>query len=131
YLALAVGIVVLMGSVYLLLATNVGARLGFTIAAAAFFGWCTIMGGVWWVYGTIGMLGEAPHWEVKEVAYPDTSRSAIEEAHALDTSGLPDPDELKGMDEEQLSEIRPELEENLAGWRLLPEFNPSFGEAKA
>jgi len=131
FLAFGVGVVVLMGSVYLLLATNIGIRLGFMLAAAALFGWLTIMGGVWWVYGTIGMLGEAPHWEVKEVVYPTTEDAALDEAHGLDTSALPDPEALKDMTEDDLSEVRADLEATLSGWRLLPEFNPSFGEAKA
>ena len=38
FLALGVGVVVLIGSVYLLLATNVGARLGFLIAADRLLG---------------------------------------------------------------------------------------------
>lgn len=131
FLATAVGVVVLLGSVYLLLATNIGARLGFLLASAAFFGWLTIMGGVWWVYGTIGMLGEAPHWEVVETVYPGTDAAATEEAHTLETDGLPPAEELNELEAEQLAEIQPELEEELGGWRLLPESNPSFGEAKA
>jgi hypothetical protein len=131
FLAVLVGVVVLMGSIYLLLVTNIGARLGFMLAAAAFFGWLTIMGGVWWVYGTIGMLGEAPHWEVIETVYPGTESAALEEARTLDTSGLPPAEELNEYDEDKLSEERPALEARLDGWRLLPESNKSFGEAKA
>ena len=91
-LALLVGVVVLMGSVYLLLTTNIGSRLGFLLAASAFFGWCTIMGLTWWLYGTIGMLGEAPRWVVTEVVYisGSTDDSGLQEAdlelaHDLDT----------------------------------------------
>lgn len=131
FLALGVGVVVLMGSVYLLLVTNIGLRLGFLLASAAFFGWLTIMGGVWWAYGTIGMLGEAPHWRVTEVAYPGTADAALDEAHGLDTSSLPPAEELNDMTEEELAEARGDLEATLDGWRLLPESNPSFGEAKA
>lgn len=131
FLALGVGVVVLMGSVYLLLVTNIGLRLGFLLAAAAFFGWLTIMGGVWWTYGTIGMLGEAPHWEVKEIAYPGTADAALDEAHGLDTGSLPPAEELNDMTEEELTEVRGDLEATLGGWHLLPESNPSFGEAKA
>lgn len=131
FLALAVGVVVLMGSVYLLLVTNIGVRLGFLIAAAAFWGWLTIMGGIWWVYGTIGMLGEAPHWEVAEVVYPGTKDAALDEAHGLDTSALPPPEELNDLTPEELSKIREGLEKTLDGWLLLPESNRSFGEAKA
>jgi hypothetical protein len=131
FLATLVGVVVLLGSVYLLLLTNVGARLGFLIAASAVFGWMTIMGGVWWVYGTIGMLGEAPHWEVVEVVYPGTEDAGLEEARTLDTSGLPPAEELNDLAPDELEEIRPELEADLDGWLLLPESNRAFGEAKA
>ena len=41
-----VGIVVLCGSVYLLLGTNLGARLGFLVAMAGLFGWLTLLGSV-------------------------------------------------------------------------------------
>ena len=41
-LATAVGVVVLCGSVYLLLGTNLGARLGFLMAMAGLFGWMAI-----------------------------------------------------------------------------------------
>jgi hypothetical protein len=131
FLALAVGVVVLMGSVYLVLSTNVGARLGLMLASAAFFGWLMLMGVVWWTYGTIGMLGEINHWEVKEVVYPGLGDAALDEAHGLDTSALPPADELNDMTEDEVSAVRGDLEATLDGWRLLPESNPSFGEAKA
>ena len=51
---MAVG--VLMGSVYLVLATNLGARLGFLVTLAAIFGWLAMMGFVWMIYG-IGLQG--------------------------------------------------------------------------
>lgn len=131
FLAFAVGVLVLMGSVYLLLVTNIGVRLGFMLAAAAVFGWLTIMGGIWWTYGTIGMLGKINHWEVKEVIYPGLQDAALEEARPLDTSSLPSPEKLTELTEAQLDAERSELEAPLAGWRILPESNASFGEAKA
>lgn len=131
FLTFAVGVVVLLGSVYLLLLTNTGVRLGFLIAAAALFGWLTIMGGIWWTYGTIGMLGQINHWEVKEVIYPDLNVAALDEARSLDTSKLPPPDELAAMTDEELSAVRGDLESTLSGWKLIPESDPSFGEAKA
>ncbi|MGV3760536.1 MAG: hypothetical protein ACO1PW_13500 [Actinomycetota bacterium] len=130
-LATAVGVVVLMGSVHLLLATNVGNRLGFLIAAAGFFGWLTIMGGVWWVYGTIGMLGQAPSWDVVEVLYPGTETSGIDEVRGLSTEELPPADELNDMEPADLEAIREDLEATTGGWLLLPESNRAFGEAKA
>lgn len=131
FLAFGVGVLVLIGSVYVLLATNMGARLGFMLAATAIFGWLTIMGGIWWTYGSIGMLGQINKWEVKEVDYPGVQNAALAEVRALDTSSLPAPDKLTSLTEEQFAAQRKQLEAPLDGWRILPEFNPSFGEAKA
>jgi hypothetical protein len=138
FLAVLVGVVVLMGSVYLLLGTNIGSRLGFLVALSAIFGWCTIMGLTWWMYGTIGMLGEAPKWEVKEVVYTSgttddsgLSNAALEKARTLDTSELPPPGEMNELDQDAFEDLRVELEPSLDPWLLLPESNPSFGEAKA
>jgi hypothetical protein len=137
-LAVLVGVVVLLGSVYLLLGTNLGARLGFLISLSAIFGWCTIMGLTWWTYGTIGMLGEAPSWEVTEVVYTSGTtddsglvNAALEKARVLDTSELPPPGELNELDQDAFEDLRVELEPGLDPWVLLPESNPSFGEAKA
>jgi hypothetical protein len=58
--------VILCGSVYLVLATNTGARLGLLLALTGLFGWMSIMGTVWWVYG-IGLKGPAPEWHAEEV----------------------------------------------------------------
>ncbi len=137
-LALLVGVVVLMGSVYLLLTTNIGSRLGFLLAASAFFGWCTIMGLTWWLYGTIGMLGEAPRWVVTEVVYVSGSTddsglegADLELAHDLDTSALPPVEEISDLEPKALSDLKRDVEPGLSGWQILPESNKSFGEAKA
>lgn len=61
---------VLMGSVWLLLATNTGIRLGSLIALAGFFSWMFLMGLVWWLYG-IGYVGSTPTWLFEELALDD------------------------------------------------------------
>ncbi|MCU1373623.1 MAG: hypothetical protein JWO68_909 [Actinomycetia bacterium] len=103
-LIVAVGITVLMGSVYLLLATNLGSRLGFLVAVAGLSGWMALMGLVWAMYG-IGYKGTAPHWVVEEVvtsqSASDTSAAHLAKAHDLST------------------------------WRELPADDPSRGEAQA
>lgn len=63
-------VVILVGSVYLLLATNVGAKLGFLLAFAGLTGWCAVMGWIWVVYG-IGIKGDDPHWVPKEIVMGD------------------------------------------------------------
>ena len=55
------GIVLLPGSVYLLLATNMGAKMGFVLAITGLTGWMTIMAAVWLVFG-IGLKGPEPEW---------------------------------------------------------------------
>lgn len=67
YLAVLISVVVLCGSVYLLLATNLGARLGFLVAWTGLWGWNLLMGLIWWVFG-IGWIGPGPQWDVVNVA---------------------------------------------------------------
>ena len=54
--------VTLCGSIYLVLGTNLGARLGFLVALSGLAGWMALMGGIWLVYG-IGLKGPEPSWE--------------------------------------------------------------------
>ncbi|MEY2775874.1 MAG: hypothetical protein RL218_1099 [Actinomycetota bacterium] len=50
-----ISVVVLIGGTYLIVGTNLGARLGVLVVLAGFFGWMMTMGAIWWVYG-IGLL---------------------------------------------------------------------------
>jgi hypothetical protein len=138
FLAVLVGVVVLMGSVYLLLGTNLGARLGFLIAISAVFGWCTIMGITWWVYGSIGMLGEINHWTVEEIVYQPGGTAEqglaladLDKAHDLDTSNLPPAEDVHDLDEGAVRKLEAEHADELGDWDILAESNPAFGEAKA
>lgn len=65
-LVVLVGSSVLMGSTWLLVATNVGARLGALLSFSAFFGWMFIMAVVWWIYG-IGWVGHTPAWKTLDI----------------------------------------------------------------
>jgi hypothetical protein len=65
-LVVLTAIVLLPGTVYMVLATNTGARLGLLLALTGLFGWMSIMGITWWVYG-IGLKGPVPHWKPQEV----------------------------------------------------------------
>ena len=99
-LILLTAIAILVGSVYLLLATNTGARLGFVLAAAGLFGWMAVMGVVWTVFG-IGLKGEEPSWKPLEVVSGDLSQSTVAAAR-----GFP------------------------AGWSPLPKTDPSLADAE-
>ncbi len=86
FLAVFAGVVVLMGSVWLLLAVNAGTRLGALISLAGFFGWMVIMGLVWWIYG-IGWVGNSPVWELREINVGDLDAAALEVATVLPDAG--------------------------------------------
>ena len=89
FLAVFAGVIVLMGSVWLLLALNTGTRLGTLVAAAGFFGWMVIMAAVWWIYG-IGWAGTAPTWQLREINVGDLDAAALEQARTLpDAAELP------------------------------------------
>lgn len=130
-LSVLVGVVVLMGSVYLLLATNVAHRLGFLLALAAIFGWMTIHGLVWLIYPPgSGPAGRGPSWEVQEIVYGDLSESMLDKAHGVDTSTLPPSAEVDELTPEEVEAISDEHADDLDGWSLLDASDASRGEAQ-
>jgi len=105
YLAVLVSILVLCGSVYMLLATNLGLRLGFLVAWTGLWSWNFLMGVIWWVFG-IGWSGQIPTWQVSHVA-TDPAAVPIEEVLQLsnDLTAVPEdwevvvePDALSAAD---------------------------------
>ncbi|MFT3851563.1 MAG: hypothetical protein QM733_02295 [Ilumatobacteraceae bacterium] len=115
---------VLMGSVYLILATNMGARLGFLVALAALAGWFFLMGCVWWTYGK-GLLGPAAAWKpVADVTVLQTT-TAMYDANVL-TTRVP---EGSGTPQQVADQVDAHLVEQ--SWvKLLPSV-PSFQQAGA
>lgn len=71
-----VAALILMGSVYLLLATNTGAKLGLAITAAVLAGWMGVLGIVWMVFG-IGLQGRVPSWKPREILTGSVSQSTL------------------------------------------------------
>jgi len=136
-LAVLVGVVVLMGSVYLLLGTNVGNRLGFLLALTGFFGWMVIMGLFWWIQpSATGPAGRVPTWKVVEVNYGDLTQSNLPLTHELDVeaavaSGLPSPEKLRTSNAAQIEEIKDEVDPESKPWRVVAESDKEFGEAKS
>lgn len=97
FLAVLAGAITWMGSVWLLVSSNSGPRLGTLISLAGFFGWMAIMGSIWWIYG-IGWAGDAPTWqEVEIVESADEGHlffAALDEANELQSESLPTAHEL-------------------------------------
>jgi len=70
-------VVLLPGSVYLLLATNMGARVGLVLAVTGLAGWMTIMGATWVVFG-IGLKGREPAWKALEMVTGPAAQSLLD-----------------------------------------------------
>lgn len=156
-LTVAAGVLILGGSVYLLLATNNGPRLGFLLALTGLAGWMFILGIVWTIYG-IGYQGRVATWEVEEVNYGDITQAATVEARSLPPQDtIPEArDLIEGNEaleqqfpddptarEPQIGDLLsadPDLDEDPAlqgiaetedGWELLASADPQTGEATA
>ncbi len=112
-LIVVIGIVTFMGSVYLVLGTNLGARLGFMVTLAGLMGWMFIMGIIWWVYG-IGFKGREASWKP---AHPVT---IVNDGDLVDAGILPDPALPQAADGGRIN-----------GWKLLPEEDAGRGQAIA
>lgn len=142
-LSVLVGVVVLMGGSYLLVATNTGSRLGALISAGQLFGWLFLLGIVWTVYA-IGWTGDGESWELAEINVDNPLRDAdglvfaedetVQElGRALQNYDLEaqivsdDPD----LRQAEALEIARENPERLADWRYLTAADPQRGEASA
>ena len=120
-----IGVITLMGSVYLLLGTNVGARLGLLIALAGLAGWMATMGAIWWTYG-IGLKGREATWK------PAAPISIVRDARLLDRAEvLKEP--IKVADAAEPTKVAAVAEKSLTseGWRELDEADPRRGQAVA
>ncbi|MBD26261.1 MAG: hypothetical protein CL452_00720 [Acidimicrobiaceae bacterium] len=87
-LVVAVGTVVLIGSVWLIMATNSGARLSTLLTLAGLMGFMVILGISWWLYGS-GWKGADPSWRTIDINVGDLGSSALMEAR-----DLPDQEDL-------------------------------------
>lgn len=116
---IAVG--VLCGSLYLILGTNLGARLGFLVALTGLAGWMFIMGAVWWTYGK-GLLGPDPSWQ------PVAGKTVIREPGSLSEVGILDaPFEATGDAPADAAAVQDLLADN--SWTQLNSALPSFAQA--
>jgi hypothetical protein len=145
-LAVLVGVVVLCGSVFLLLSTNVGARLGMLLAFAGLFGWMAIITLFWWVNPpAIGPSGDPPFWQVTEVHVtggdePPVQREAqflptpgerITPEQVLDESPELSEEFLAAPDLSDIANVAPALlpDDLFGGWSVVP--TAEAGEAQA
>ncbi len=127
-LIVAVAVAVLMGSVYLLLSTNIGARLGLLVALTGLFGWMVILTLIWWLQPpAIGPRGDANTWEPVEVFV-----EGGEVPRTAEAGELPVPDEIPST--EQILADNPELAEEYPNGFVLSDLaanNPEILEQYA
>lgn len=125
WLTVIIGTVVLMGSVYLILGTNMGARLGFLVSLTGLFGWMALMGAIWWIYG-IGYRGATPEW--KEVP----GKTVIQEVDLLYEAGVLE-EQIPFTEADDSVAAAEALGQRLSdeGWRKVDEAAPEFGQAEA
>lgn len=133
-LVVATGIGILMGSVYLILATNSGPRTGLHLAATGFFGWIVIMGFIWWVYG-IGLKGTDANWKIIELNRGDLTAAQLDKGVELG-SGLQELEGAATNPAAALDDTFKKAEESqtppeIAGWTGMLASNRARGEAQA
>ena len=124
-LTVIIGTVALCGSVYLLLGTNLGIRLGLLVAMAGLFGWMMMMGVIWMTYG-IGLKGTEPSWKPSEPFTIVRDAKLLHEAGVIDgpvtvadTATFP-----------EIAEIAATALEN-ENWELLPAEDKGRGQSIA
>ena len=124
-LTVIIGVVVLMGSIYMIMATNMGSRLSFLVTLTGLMGWMVLMGLTWWIYG-IGLKGPEPSWAAVPGQTVIQDVPALRSAGALET--LPE-----GYQDAEVSELHELVEEEFfaEGYIKIGTDNPAYGQAAA
>jgi len=123
YVVVLISIVVLIGGTYLVVGTNLGARLGLLVILGGLFGWIAAMGIIWWTYG-IGLQGRMPTWEPAEPATIIRDAQLFQQVEIL-----AQPLKLTGTAAENSETVAKALESE--GWVRLDESDPQRGQAVA
>jgi hypothetical protein len=148
-LIVLVGVVVLCGSVYLILGTNLGSRLGLLVALTGLFGWMVILTLIWWLLPpAIGPRGNPASWKPVEIYINGGSEAARTSAldRLVSPNSLPSDERIvaanpklaeefpNGFSLSDLKSSHPDIVEeflpadSLDGWKLVSAANA--GEAQ-
>lgn len=124
YLVVMIMVGVLIGGSYLIIGSNLGARLGFLVTVTSLAGWMMCMAVIWAVYG-IGLKGPDPTWKPAE---PVTIVRNPDKLHVAEV--IKDPIDLTGKSAADAADAA-----NAAlkadGWTQLDESDPQRGQAVA
>lgn len=82
-------VLLFVGSIYLILGTNMGARLAFLTTFSALMGFMVVLTGLWITTASPlnTLRGAVPTWEIKEIV-PDLEESSIEEVRNIQEEGV-------------------------------------------
>ena len=124
-LIVVIAVASLNGTVYLVMATNLGARLGFLVALTGLAGWMALMGVIWLIYG-IGLKGPEPFWaEVPGRTVLQDSASLVQ-AQVLEQPVTISDD----MSPREEADVVASAFEG-GGWTEIDPSSPQFGQAGA
>ena len=124
WIIVIISVAVLMGSTYLILGTNLGARLGFLVAITGLSGWMMSMAIIWAVYG-IGLKGPEPTWHPHEPITIIRDGALLNRTEIVEGSS-----DIKGLDSvASAKKISDQLVSE--GWKSLEESDPQRGQAVA
>jgi len=94
-LIVVAAVVVLPGSVYLVLSTDVGGRVGLLLTAAGLSGMLSLLAVLWMVLPSTAAIGRAPTWQAKQVITGDFASQAtvrgVQDFPATDTKSIAGP----------------------------------------
>lgn len=78
------------GSIYLILATDIGNRMGFMVSFASLCGFLAMLGLIWFTNLTPlnALHGPGPHWKVTEIV-DDPTQAKIEAVRSIQQGGRP------------------------------------------
>jgi len=87
-LVVVAGIALFVGSIYLILGTNMGARLGFLVTFTSLMGFMVVLTSLWITTASPlnTLKGSVPKWEIKEVV-PSLDQSKIPEVQNIEKDG--------------------------------------------
>jgi hypothetical protein len=87
-LVVVAGVALFVGSIYLILGTNMGARLGFLVTFTALMGFMVVLTSLWiTTTSPLNTLrGSVPKWEIKEVV-PSLDEATVPEVRNIEEAG--------------------------------------------
>src|SRR5687768_12244547 len=88
YLIVVFSVGLFCGSIYLLLSTDIGSRMGFMVSFASLTGFLAMLGLIWFTNLTPlnALHGPPPHWKVSEIV-DDPAQAKVEAVRTIQQEG--------------------------------------------